>query len=648
VIRRRSIFVLAQAALALSLIAGCHQTGATGKRVIVLGFDGMDYGLTRELMAQGRMPNFSKLAASGSFSALGTSIPPQSPVAWSSFITGTNAGRHGIFDFIHRDPQTMLPYLSTTKTEPAGHTLTIGSWQFPLSSAHVTLLRDGQPFWDVLEQHGIRTTIIRMPANFPPSGSATHELSGMGTPDLLGTYGTFSYFSSAPGALATGALTGGRVIPVNVVDDVVRGELVGPDNPFRTPARSVRTSFTVYLDARAPAAKIVVGGEERVLTVGEWSDWVPIAFPLMPLESLHGICRFYLKQTRPTFELYVTPLNLDPAAPAMPISTPASYAADLARATGRFYTQGMPEDTKGLSDHVLTRDEFLHQTAMAGDEIARQYWPVLNQFKDGLLFYYFGNLDQVSHMMWRARDPGHPAYDPVKDGPYSRVIEDLYVAFDKVVGDTLQRITPDTTLIVMSDHGFASWRRSFNLNSWLRDNGYLVLLDPTLQNDPGLFQNVDWSRTRAYGLGLNGLYINVRGREKWGVVSEQDRGPLVDDIRRRLLATIDPKTGHAAVTKAYAREEIYEDAGHFSIAPDIIVGYAGGTRVSNESALGGLTASVIVDNMSEWSGDHCMDPDAVPGILLTNRALGQPAASLDKLAGAILAQFGVRGFPSSR
>jgi len=644
-IRRSSLLAAVFAVVVLAF--GCGRSHVSGKKVIVLGFDGMDYRVTRELMAKGRMPHFAKLAAAGSFSALATSAPPQSPVAWSSFITGLDPGGHGIFDFVHRDPHTMVPYLSTTRVEPTRRNLTIGSWQLPLSRASATLLRHGQPFWNVLEQHGVRTTIIRMPANFPPSGTATRELGGMGTPDILGTYGTFTFFSSAPGPLGTRTLSGGRVSTVDVVDNIVRGELVGPENPFRTPARKVSMPFTVYLDPREAAVKIAIGDEERVLNVGEWSDWVPLEFRLTPFQSLRAICRFYLKQTRPAFELYVSPLNLDPTAPAMPLSTPGSYAAELAEATGLFYTQGIAEDTNGLNEHVLTRDDFIEQAALVREETTRQYWSVLDGFTEGLLFYYFGNLDQVSHMLWRARDPGHPAYDEVADAPYATVIDDLYVAFDRIVGETIRRMGSETTLIVMSDHGFTSWRRSFHLNGWLRDHGYLTVLDPGLQDDPGVFQNVDWSRTRAYGLGLNGLYINLRGREQKGIVAPQDRAALIDKIRTALLGTIDPKTGRSAVTKAYPREQIYADAGHVDLAPDLVLGYAEGTRVSNASALGGIPAGILVDNTTEWSGDHCMDPDSVPGILLTNRRLRQPVAALHQLAGAILAEFGIENFPSS-
>ena len=646
-IKRLPIAVLVLAVAAQSLASGCRSRNVAGTRVIVLGFDGMDYRVARDLMAQGKMPNFAKVAAAGSFSPLATSTPAQSPVAWSSFITGLPPEGHGIFDFIHRDPVKMAPYLSTTKTEAPARSLTLGSWTLPLSSARVTLLRDGRPFWDVLEQHGVRTTIIRMPANFPPSGTATHELSGMGTPDILGTYGTFSFFTSTPKKFRSAPPSGGNVIAVDVVDDVVRGEITGPDNPYRTPGRKVSAPFTVYIDRTAPAAKLVVGAEERVLNAGEWSDWVPVDFPLMPMQRLRGISRFYLKQVRPAFELYVSPVNLDPAAPAMRISTPASYAAELARATGRYYTQGMAEDTKALNDQVLTRDEFLRQAALVGDEVTRQYWTVLDRFSDGLLFYYFENLDQVSHMMWRPRDPDHPAYDAARDAPYARVVEDVYVAFDRIVGETLRRMPPDTTLVVMSDHGFSSWRRSFHLNGWLRDHGYLAVLDPSRENDPGQFQNVDWSRTRAYGLGLNGLYLNLRGREASGIVDPREADGLIAEIRSALLETIDPDTGRAAVTKAFVRSA-RAGGDHADRAPDLVVGYAEGTRVSNESALGAVPAGVMVDNTSEWSGDHCMDPDAVPGILLTNRRLQRAAPALEQLAAAILAQFGITGFGSSR
>ncbi len=630
-------------AAAISLVAlflsGCGGGRDTTARVIVLGFDGMDYGLTAQLMAEGRMPNFSKLAAEGSFGPLGTSIPPQSPVAWSTFITGEQPGAHGIFDFVHRDPATRAPYLSTSRTVPPSRTLRVGRYQFPLAAGRVELLRHGQPFWEVLEARGIQTSIIRMPANFPPSGSAHRELSGMGTPDLAGTYGTFTFYSSELFALGGRPVSGGRLQRVHVRENVVRSMLRGPDNPFLREPTPLEAEFTAYLDSVHPAIKLVVGNEERVLQEGEWSDWVPVQFRMAPTQTLGGMGRFYLKQVRPEFELYVSPLNIDPFAPALPISTPASFASELARATGRFYTQGMPEDTKALEEGVLTRDEFLAQARLAGDEVKRQLAHALDLYDSGLLFYYVGNVDQVSHMLWGTMDPEHPAYDAGRDAAYADVVRDLYVELDGMVGETLARMPPDTTLIVMSDHGFASWRRAFHLNSWLRDVGYLTLADPYRLDDPGFFGNVDWSRTRAYGLGLNGLYLNMLGREAGGIVRPEERAALLADIGAALLEVLDPQTGQPAITKVYRADETFGRVDHLELMPDLLVGYAKGTRCSNESALGGIPREVIVDNTGLWTGDHCMDHETVPGILLTNRTLRQPAPSLERLGGAIVAEF---------
>jgi predicted AlkP superfamily phosphohydrolase/phosphomutase len=634
-------------AVAIALGAGCgRRREADAPRVIVLGFDGLDYEVTRQLIEAGKLPAFARLAAAGGFAPLGTTIPPQSPVAWSSFITGLDPGGHGIFDFIHRDPKTMLPYLSTTKTEEGGRTLTLGKYQFPLSGGSVELLRQGKPFWEVLEERGIETTIIRMPANFPPSGTATRELSGMGTPDILGTYGTFSFFTSEPYAFGGRSLAGGVVHPVDVVGGVVRGAIEGPDNPFLVTPEKVRAEFTAYIDDQRTYVKLQVGDEERLLRVGEWSDWVPIEFELVPTQGIQAECRFYLKGLEPYFELYASPANIDPMSPALPISTPEDYAAELARATGRFYSQGMPEDTKSLKTGVLTASEFLEQARIAGDENRTQYKYVLDRFQDGFLFYYFGNVDQVGHMMWRPMDPQHPAYKADRDARFAHVVEELYVGLDAIVGDTLEQLGPNDLLVVMSDHGFTSWRRSFHLNSWLRDNGYLALIDPLRRDDPGFFANVDWKRTRAYGMGLNGLYVNLEGREMSGAVKPAERDALLREISAKLLQTIDPASGTAAITKVYRSDEIYTLNGHQDIAPDLIVGYAKGTRGSDESALGGLPPEVIVDNTDPWSGDHCMDHEAVPGILLTNRALKKTAPNLQTLAGAILAEFGIDTFPA--
>ena len=630
------------------LLLGCGGAKAPEKRIIVLGFDGMDYSLARELIDEGRLPNFARLEREGSFTPLETSVPPESPVAWSNFITGMDSGGHGIFDFIHRDPATLLPYASDSRALPEGFTLKLGKWRFPITGGGFESLRQGEPFWKTLEESGIETWILRMPANYPTSGLATRELSGMGTPDLNGA-SFFSFYTSEL-FYPTEGITGGEIFEWDVYDNVAEHKLYAAENPLIEDGERLSVDFKVYLDPAIQAAKIEVADDvELVLRVGEWSDWVAIEFDLLPFKSLHGICRFYLKSIGPELELYVSPINFDPLLPDAPISTPASYATELAKADGRFYTQGMPEDTKALTGGVLEIDQFLEQAAIAGREIADQYQSVLADFTDssaGLLFYYTGNPDQISHAMWITQDPQHPAWDEETYGRYRDLIPSVYESLDRMVGHTLATMSSDTTLVVMSDHGFASWRRSLNLNTWLVENGFMVLSDPDLEVDPGFFGNVDWSRTRAYGMGINGLYINLQGREKDGVVSPSEREALMDEIATALLATIDPETGAPAVTKVYRREEVYEDRGQLEIGPDIQMGYAKGTRGSSQGALGDIEPQVLRDNLDDWSGDHIMDHESVPGVLFTSRKLAREAPSLKSLAAAIVAEMDVKAeFP---
>jgi predicted AlkP superfamily phosphohydrolase/phosphomutase len=636
------------ASLALGLFAFAASCGGptatTGPRVIVLGFDGLDFGLTRDLMAQGRLPNFSKLAAEGMFAPLGTSLPAQSPVAWSTFITGRDPGVHGIFDFIQRDPATLTPYLSTTLTVRGRHNVPVGPWRFPLTAGHVELLRHGQAFWEDLESHGIPTTVIRMPANFPPSATATRELSGMGTPDILGTYGTFTIFTSDP-ALVGQSPSGGAVLSVDDSNGVVHAQLEGPEQPFLKTPQTMRLAFTVAVDSTRQYAKLLVGDEARLLRVGEWSDWVPLRFAVSPLQTLRAECRVLVKALSPYFVMYVSPLNLDPLAPAEPISTPLDYAAQLATATGRYYTQGMPDDTKALKAGLLTVDEFLAQSRIAFEENRRQFRYTLARFDAGLLFYYFGDADQVSHMLWRTLDSGHPAYRAATDAPRAGVIPGIYVDFDGIVGEARQHLRPDDLIVILSDHGFASWRRAFNLNTWLKTQGYLVEADHPSADQTGVMGDIDLKRSRAYGLGMNGLYINLKGREAFGTVAPASRDALLAEISDRLLQTKDPATGAPAVAHVYRREKVYSSAGHDDLAPDLIVGYTKGTRVSDDSPLGVLAPEVLTNNMSAWSGDHEMDPQSVPGILISNRRLTTAPATLQNLAGTILQQLGIRGFP---
>jgi predicted AlkP superfamily phosphohydrolase/phosphomutase len=628
-------FLVGGAALLL-LLAACGRTSSPQRRLLILGIDGLDPEILTRMVAQNKVPHFKKLIATGDFKPLQTSVPPQSPVAWSNFITGLNPGGHGVFDFIHRDPARMSLYFSTSKAEGGGVSIPIGDWIIPLTGGKVTLLRRGKSFWEYLQEHGIPATIIRIPANFPPVETKAIQLSGMGTPDLQGSYGTFSFYTNEPlGKYAN--LSGGTALPVRLSGQTLQAKLPGPRNDFRKGSPLSEIDFTVWVDAENPVARIRLQGQEIQLAEKQWSDWVRLKFELVPfLQSVSGICRFYLKEVRPNLKLYVTPVNLDPARPALPISTPADYSAEIHEHLGMFYTQGIPEDTKALSSEVLNDDEFLQQTRFAFEEELKMLQYELERFQAGVLFFYFGRVDQLSHTFWRTMDSNHPAYQPATG--LEAVIEDSYREMDDVLGRLLQKLDQQTTLFVLSDHGFAPFYRAFHLNSWLKLEGYASLLDFA---EGELLQNVDWEHTRAYGVGFNGLYLNLKGREKQGIVADGDEHDrLLRELTERLLSLRDPKDGQLVISRIYRTSEVYSGV-HAREGPDLIIGYNRGYRASWETALGKFPREILRDNNEKWSGDHLMEASLVPGVLLSNRKIVTVQPSLLDLAPMILAEFGI-------
>jgi len=614
------------------------QTG-TPPNVVVLGIDGMDPRLLEGFVARGLMPHFARLMQEGNYRHLGTSTPPQSPVAWSNFITGMDPGGHGIFDFIHRNPKTYAPLFSAALVTEPTKTVTIGSLVIPLSHGKTTLLRKGTAFWQVLGAHDIARTVFRIPANFPPAPGGGRTLSGMGTPDLLGTYGTFGYYTDDN--LYDGIhITGGALYPIAVRDGHVEAALVGPPNSLRKGRPTLHARFTVDIDTKNNIALFTVDGRQAIVRAGQWSPWLPVRFPLLGrLKSLSGIVRFYVRSLSPHVNIYATPININPAHPALPISTPKNYASELYRRIGYYYTQGMPEDTKALEYGMLDDAEFVAQTDIVLDERWKMLRSVLDDYRGGFLFFYVSTIDQSCHVLWRNMDPKHPAHTPSLK--FADRIERLYVQMDSMLALVQSRIPDNATLIVMSDHGFAPYYYKVNLNTWLYRNGYLALLDPGEMGQHAALTNVFWRRTRAYGLGINGLYINQLGREGRGTVEAGAASrALVREIREKLLAWIDPATGQHVVTAAFVSDSTYHgpEAHH---GPDIVVGYNRGYRCSDESALGTLTQRIITPNLGKWSGDHCMDPHRVPGILLSNRAIAAKRPRLRDLTVTILRLYGI-------
>jgi len=587
------------------------------------------------------MPNFATLAQRGAFKRLTSSIPPQSPVAWSNMITGMNAGGHGLFDFIHRDPKTLALYFSASRVEAPKHSIHLGSWVIPLGSGSAEQLRRGKAFWEILDDHGIPNSVFRIPANFPPVPAKGETLSGMGTPDLRGTYGTFSFYTDDPTAVA-GAVEGGQVIPVQVENSQVISKLIGPDNSLRKGSPAATEPFSVAVDPLESVARIAVQDHEFVLREGEWGNWVKIEFQLIPFfGNVKGMCRFYLKQAHPRFQLYVSPINIDPADPALPISTPSSYSRFLSEEVGEFYTQGIAEDTKARSNGVLDDKEFLEQSRTVLAEHRRIFDLQFPKFQKGVFFFYFSSLDLNSHMLWRLIDPEHPAYDATLASQYGSVLQEFYQQMDQVLGEVLPKLNEHTTLLVLSDHGFAPYRRSFNLNTWLLNNGYITLKSDANPDDNEPLANVDWSKTRAYGLGLNGLYLNMHAREREGIVTPgAEADALLKEIREKLLAVRDPINNLPVITRVDFAADAYQGP-YAHDGPDALVGYNRGYRAGWKTILGAFPPDILEDNTNAWSGDHCMDYTLVPGVLLSNRDIAAATPALTDIAPTILAEFGI-------
>ncbi len=626
---------------------------SAGKKVIVIGIDGMDPRLSERMMKEGLLPNLDKLRAGGGFSTLGTSTPPQSPVAWASFINGAGPGDHGIFDFIHRHPQEQCaPFYSAAETFPregatweiGDHSLPLDFWPFKHKPPATVLRRQGIPFWDYLDAAGVPSTFYDLPSNYPasPSHHGHHRcICGMGTPDMLGTYGTYQHFAeNGPPEMVDEAGGGGKRSRLIFESETAKARIIGPEESFLKKPRPIAVDFLVHRDREADAAVIEVQGRKIVLKAGQWSPWTRLDFTLstpvfLPGQGTNGICRFFVQEVAPNFRLYVSPINMDPAAPAVRISEPDSFIRGVSGKLGPFATTGFQEDYKARTNGVFGDDEFARQAGMVLDERLALLDYAVDNYEDGLLFFYFSSSDLQSHMFWWDSDETHPIRSAGEAKKYFEHVRRLYRKLDSVVGELMDRFGSQATIIVMSDHGFANFGRQFNLNTWLRGWGYLGPPECT-----SIMKDVDWSGTVAYGLGINGLYLNLKGRERDGIVEPgEQREALLGELIERLEAVTDTN-GQSVIRGAYRSDKIYT-GNATALAPDLIVGYRRGYRASWATTLGEIGDEILLDNDLAWSADHCADALEVPGVLFCNRGLGHAAPSLVDLAPSILAEFGL-------
>jgi predicted AlkP superfamily phosphohydrolase/phosphomutase len=658
--------------------------GAPGKptrraprRVFVMGFDGMDPTLCRRLMAEGKLPNLERLAGSGSFAPLGTTQPSESPVAWASFATGVNPGKHNIYDFLVRDTRTYLPEIGMVRREPPRFLWGL----FPVKPAKVESIRGGTSFWVHSGRDGVRTKVITAPLTFPPEEVAHGELlSGLGVPDIRGTWGTFYYWATDLSAFERGNTEfGGYLERLLFEGGVSKTLLRGPDNPVLrqeeaglrekqkagglsekekarlghlATAKDISLPMKVRWSEGSGRAEIEIQGNVLSLREGEWSPWVPLRFRVNLLVSLHGITQFYVVKAGDELQLYASPVSLDPRDPPLPISAPEGFSSELAGRLGLFRTVGWAETAdKPLNEGRLDEAAFLYDSERAFLDRERIILDQLERSADWDLFVaVIETTDRIQHMMWRLIDPRHPMYEADLAARYGDSIETIYRRADDLTGRLLARLPPEVVFIVVSDHGFHSFRRGVNLNTWLVQNGYMAFAGvespektmADLQGRGRFFEGVDWSRTRAYAVGLGQIYFNLRGREGQGIVSTgAEYKALQDEMVARLMRLRDPDDGAEVFKEIYRRDDIYNGE-YLANAPDLQVGFNDGYRVGWQDTLGGIRRSVVENNLRKWSGDHCATATAIShGIFFSNRPIATPSPHIMDVSPTVLKLLGV-------
>ncbi|MGH9703372.1 MAG: alkaline phosphatase family protein, partial [Candidatus Acidiferrales bacterium] len=478
------------------------------------------------------------------------------------------------------------------------------------------------------------------PITFPPEKFSGVLLSGMCVPDVKGSQGTFSFHTTRN--LSGKENTQGVWVPIEKNGSGYHSYVPGPENSLLKKEKTeLRAPFSVRVDESGDGAELQLGKEKVHLRMGEYSDWLEIKFKAGLGIEVRGIARFYLKETKPDLEIYVTPVNIDPAKPALPISHPLTYSVYLAKLQGLYATLGLAEDTWALNDGFIGDEAFLEQCYLIHQEREKMFFDALEKTSQGVCICVFDITDRVQHMFWRYMDRTHPAAQATGVTAESEdIIEELYRRMDALVGRAVEAAGEDALTLVVSDHGFQSFERGVNLNSWLHQNGYLAL-KAGAEKSGDWFADVDWSRTRAYALGLNGIFLNLKGRERSGTVEEgKEARQLRREFCEKLQGLVDPKTGRIAITHVEDRGAAYSGP-YLENAPDVIVGFGEDCRASWDSVQGRVTGEVFEDNKKAWSGDHCVDAALVPGVLFSNWKITAENPAIMDVAPTILDIFGM-------
>lgn len=621
------ILILSPLRLAAALLRSGVKLGrATRGRVVVLGLDGLDPKLARAFMDHGDMPHCRALADQGHFGPLRTTCPAISPVAWSTFATGVNPGRHNIFDFLSPNTTTYAPELSSVKRINNARLLKIGPFVLPLRAARFDSTQKSRPFWEYAAECGVTSMILRVPMTYPAAKGRALVLSGLCAPDLRGSQGTFSIFSDNADDLDPENVSSGSILKLQNKNGCFHGVLPGPPDPLnRREFISTPFRLTPLPDGAGFRLRIRYAAPV-ILDPGRFSPWIRMRFRVAPGLSVHGLCRFLVTQTQPHVRLYATPVHIDPARPAMPVSHPRFLSVYFEKLIGPFATAGLAEDTSAVNAGFLDEDHFLSQVYDCQSEREAMLDLALDRVRAGLVVCVFDAPDRVQHLFLKQHRQGA--------GPHAQAIRDAYRRMDALVGSVMNKLKPDDTLFIVSDHGVAPFERCFNTNAWLAENGYLAA-------EPGA-ASINWTQTRAFGMGLAGIHINRAGKFPNGIVQALDANNLRNEIIEKLKNAIDPETGEKPLRAVYAAGEIY-DGPYVENAPDIILCFEEGYRTAWESVTGGgCGGPVFYDNNRPWSGDHTAHPDAVPGTILSNRQITIPDPHIGDIAPTALSIFGIQ------
>ncbi len=666
------------AAASVAVTASCSRAPQRGpskysQKLVILGFDGMDPHLVQRWMSEGQLPNIAKVAKRGGFYPLQTTHSPESPTAWASFATGVNAGKHNIYDFLVRDTTTYLPDLGMVKRTPPKFLLNY----IPISRPKIESIRGGTSFWVTAGRAGVQSEVLTVPVTFPPEVVPNGEmLSGLPLPDIRGTMGTFSYYATDLSRYEEGNTEMGGILRRLVFEgDVAQTELVGPPNPIvrqkieairrkepnitdadRTQlaelqaTQDVRVPFTIHWDRAAKAATIDIEGNSIRLNEGQWSKWIDLTFEINLLVRLQGMAQMRLMNAGSELQLYISPVNFKPDNPPVPMSYPDGFSGQLFRRLGYYRTLGWAEATWPLNEDRMDEKTFMDDLFVAFDDRARVILDRIDQKNWDMVVGVIESTDRVQHMMWRLLDPKHPMYDPKLAAQFGDSVERVYRHADDFVGEVMRRVGPDVPIVIVSDHGFHSWRKAVNLDTWLVQNGYMVLKgqeasDKKLADLFGggtFWENVDWSKTRAYAMGIGQIYFNLRGRESQGIVSPgAEATQLADELSKKLLTMTDPEDGTPIIRNVYKRDDIYKGE-YLQNASELQVGMNDGYRVSWQTTLGGSPPGIVYPNARKWSADHGgYDYAITSGVLITSRPANTPDPRIIDIAPTVLKYFGV-------